>query len=174
MKRALSLLMLLSTLASAADVRVRPENAEIETAVRQALKSLESGDVTFTLVTNAGPRYRIGGAPAFNPDVASRTVTRGGEQVVEFNPAGPMPLVEAVKAELALYLGLSGADNAQAVRARYGGADLNADGKVNLLDFAILTTNYGKSGAGLQGDLNGDGKVDAADVEIFSKFYTLP
>ncbi|WP_041231707.1 hypothetical protein [Deinococcus peraridilitoris] len=171
---ALALLALLGTVAGAVNVQIRPGSPEVEVALRQALQELGTGDVTFTLVASAGPTFRLGGVPAFNPDVVSRSLTRGGERVVEFNPNGPLPLAQAVKLEAARVLGLPENATPQDVRARYGGADLNADGRIDLADFAILTANYGKNGSGLPGDLNGDGKVDGVDLQLFSKFYTLP
>lgn len=172
--RALALLFALCTLAGAVDVRVRPGTPQIEAALRSALQGLGTGDVTFTLVPNAGPTFRVGSAPAFNPDVASRTLVRGNERVVEFNPRGPIPLDGAVRREVLKVLGLPENASARDVRARYGGADLNGDGRIDLADFAILTANYGRTGAGLPGDLNGDGRVDGADLQVFARFNNLP
>jgi cysteine-rich repeat protein len=43
-------------------------------------------------------------------------------------------------------------------------ADVNGDGKVNLVDFSIFLTNWGTSNA--QSDFNSDGKVNLADFSI--------
>jgi hypothetical protein len=44
--------------------------------------------------------------------------------------------------------------------------DLNADGKVNLLDYSILVSDLFKTGANLSADINGDGKVNLLDYSI--------
>jgi hypothetical protein len=45
-----------------------------------------------------------------------------------------------------------------------GNADLNHDGKVNLIDFSIMLSQWGT--AGTTADLNGDGTVNLADFSI--------
>lgn len=51
----------------------------------------------------------------------------------------------------------------------YAPGDLNFDGKVDLVDFAIFSENWLSSGANFAtGDLNGDGVVDLVDFAIFS------
>ena len=174
MRRALLLAAAVLGTAGAVDVRLRPATPEVKTALEAALKALGTGDVSFRLLSDSGPKIQLGGAPAFNPDEASRTVTRAGERVIEINPKGPVSVAQTVRGELEAQLGLPPGAGAKDVRARYGGADLNADGKIDLSDFAILADSYGKAGSGLRGDLNGDGKVDGADLKIFAKFYVLP
>lgn len=49
-------------------------------------------------------------------------------------------------------------------------ADLNGDGKVNVLDMAILMRNFGRGG---QGDLNSDGKVDISDLSTLVSRMSL-
>jgi hypothetical protein len=44
--------------------------------------------------------------------------------------------------------------------------DLNQDGKVDLLDLKLLTTDWRKVQPGLSSDLNADGKVDFKDLGI--------
>jgi len=44
--------------------------------------------------------------------------------------------------------------------------DLNQDGKVDLLDLKVMTTDWRKAQSGLSSDLNGDGKVDFKDIGI--------
>lgn len=44
-----------------------------------------------------------------------------------------------------------------------GESDMNGDGKVNLVDFSILLTTWGKAGPG---DINGDGTTNLADFSI--------
>lgn len=46
-------------------------------------------------------------------------------------------------------------------------ADLNHDGKVNLIDYSLLVENFLTNQSSPLGDLNGDGKVDLADYSIF-------
>ena len=175
MKRAaLVLLAALATAAHAVDVRLRGATPEVETAIRTALKTFETEGITFELKTDGGPTFRLGSSVPFGPDVASRSLTRGAEQIIEINPQSPVPLAHVYRREVARVLGLTASATPQDVRARYGGADLNGDGRVDLADFAILSANYGQSRAGLRGDLNRDGKVDAEDVRIFSTFYQLP
>lgn len=50
-------------------------------------------------------------------------------------------------------------------------ADLNNDGNVDVVDFAILLFNWGIP-SNLQTDLNNDGVVDAADFSIFLFYWT--
>jgi hypothetical protein len=159
----------------AATVRLRPQGDALTKVVQEAVAALGSKELPVTLDTSAGPLLFLGGSGAsgvpFNPDVAARVVTVGGERRIEFNPQGPLPLLDAVKAELTRELGLSAWTPAGA-RARLSGADLNGDGQITLADLAILMGNYGKAGA-LPGDLNQDQKVDDADLKLFSTQYTL-
>ena len=52
--------------------------------------------------------------------------------------------------------------------------DINQDGKVDILDFSILSANYGKKGGAIspaRADVNGDGTVDILDFSrLSSKF----
>ncbi|WP_027481921.1 dockerin type I domain-containing protein [Deinococcus pimensis] len=171
---ALALAAACAGVAGAVDVNARPATKEVEDALRAALKTFETTGITFDLKTDSGPIFRVGTAPAFGPDVASRSLTRGADRIVELNPNSLIPLADVYRREAAKLLGLPENASAGDVRNRYGGADFNGDGKVDLTDFAILSANYGKSGAGLRGDLNRDGKVDDADLRLFANFYTLP
>lgn len=165
---------LLAGLASGVDVNARPATKEVEDALRAALKSFESPGITFELRTTSGPIFRVGTSPAFGPDVASRSLTRGSDRIVEINPNGPVPLADVYRREAARLLGLPENAGVQDVRNRYGGADFNGDGQVDLADFAILSANFGRTAAGLRGDLNGDGRVNDADLQLFATFYPLP
>ncbi|WP_240741899.1 hypothetical protein [Deinococcus sp. KSM4-11] len=161
--------------AQAATIKLRPQGDTLTKAVKEAIAALNTKELPVTLDTSAGPLLFLGssgtsGAP-FNPDVAARVVTVGGERRIEFNPQGPLPLADAVRAELAKELGLS-AWTPDAARARLSGADLNGDGKITLADLAILMGNYGKTGA-LPGDLNQDQRIDDADLKLFSTQYKL-
>jgi hypothetical protein len=50
--------------------------------------------------------------------------------------------------------------------------DINGDGLINLTDFFVLRTNFGKSGmTRAQGDLNGDGTVSLADFFILRQNF---
>lgn len=50
--------------------------------------------------------------------------------------------------------------------------DIDGNGSVDLADFFILRTNYGKSGQSRsQGDLTGDGLVDLADFFQLRQYY---
>lgn len=174
MRRALLAALLALGVAGATDVKLRPETPELEQAVLAVLESIKAPGVTLKLVKDAGPILRIGGKAPFNPDLVSRSVKRGDERVVEINPDAPVPREQAVRRAVLRELGLADDFTAAEVTARFGGADLNGDGKIDLSDFAILSANFGKTGSGVKGDLNGDGKVDAADVRSFAEFYTLP
>ncbi len=44
--------------------------------------------------------------------------------------------------------------------------DLDGNGKVDIFDYNIILTNYGKTGSGIQGDIDGNGKVDIFDYNI--------
>jgi hypothetical protein len=50
--------------------------------------------------------------------------------------------------------------------------DINSDGSVNFLDFSLLASKYGQSGAALgRSDINADGKVDFLDFSILAGQY---
>jgi len=44
--------------------------------------------------------------------------------------------------------------------------DLNGDGRVDITDFNIFKSNFGKTGSGVVGDIDGNGKVDIFDYNI--------
>ncbi len=44
--------------------------------------------------------------------------------------------------------------------------DIDGNGKVDIFDYNILVTNFGKSGSGIQGDIDGNGKVDIFDYNL--------
>ena len=50
--------------------------------------------------------------------------------------------------------------------------DLNADGRVDLLDLQLLTQDWLKQQSGLPADLNGDGKVDFGDFGILGENWS--
>lgn len=168
---ALALALLLGGTAHAASVKLRPQGAEMTRAVQQVLAALGTPDNPITLDTSGGPLLFLGGANAvaFNPDVASRTLTVGGERRIEFNPQGPLALEAALRAELTRELGLKEWTPA-AARARLSGADLNGDGVIDLTDLALLMNSYGKPDATV-GDLNQDRRVDDADLRLFGAQY---
>ena len=179
MKKTLLLSALLPALLGHADavgVKLRPQGELLTRTVQAALAELSTKDLPVTLDTASGSTLTLGGvgvsAAPFNPDVAARVVTVGGERRIEFNPQGPLPLAEAVRAELQRELGLK-AWTPAAAAARFSGADLNGDGAVDLSDLALLMDNLGKTGT-LPGDLNQDRRVDDADLKLFSRQYTLP
>lgn len=47
--------------------------------------------------------------------------------------------------------------------------DLNADGQINALDYAILLQNFGKNPQNKKADLNSDGVVDTKDLSAMAK-----
>ncbi|MDF2460959.1 MAG: Dockerin type domain [Candidatus Saccharibacteria bacterium] len=52
-----------------------------------------------------------------------------------------------------------------ATRAAYSAtSDLNSDGKVDVMDFSILLSNWSKTASGLKGDLDGNGTVNIIDL----------
>ncbi|GGM20517.1 hypothetical protein [Deinococcus aerophilus] len=171
--RLLCLLVAASALgASAATVKLRPQGDELTRAVQAALAAISTKELPVTLDASSGPVLALGGTGAsaapFNPDLSARTITLGGERRIEFNPAGPLPLAQAVQQELARELGFAEWTSA-AARTRLSGADLNGDGQIDLTDLAILMSNYGKNTS--VGDLNQDRKVDDADLRLFSTQY---
>ncbi|MDV6373387.1 hypothetical protein [Deinococcus arenicola] len=174
MKRLTFAALLLSAalgLADAATVKLQPQGDPLTRAVNDALSAISTKELPVTLDSGSGTILTLGGASssaAFNPDVAARVVTVVGGRRIEFNPAGPLPLLDAVKQELARELGFRDW-TAEAARTRLSGADLNGDGKIDLTDLALLMENYGKATS--VGDLNQDRKVDAADLRIFSAQY---
>jgi hypothetical protein len=44
--------------------------------------------------------------------------------------------------------------------------DIDGNGKIDIFDYNLLLSNYGKPGASLQGDFDGNGKVDIFDYNI--------
>ncbi|CAM3312573.1 hypothetical protein DESA109040_07680 [Deinococcus saxicola] len=159
-------------MAGAASVKLQPQGDPLTRAVQAALSAISTKELSVTLDSSSGTILTLGGAGTsaapFNPDVAARVVTVAGARRIEFNPAGPLPLLDAVKQELARELGFK-EWTAEAARTRLSGADLNGDGRIDLTDLAILMENYGKSSS--VGDLNQDRKVDDADLRIFSAQY---
>lgn len=173
MKRAVVLGLMLLGSVQAAGIKVRPQGTLVQ-AVQAALAQLSTKDVPMTLDATSGPTITLGGvgvsdAP-FNPDEISRVVLVGSERRIEINPQGPVPLAEAVKQTLMAELKLKEWTPA-AAQQRFGGADLNGDGVIDLADLAILMANFGTN-TGAAGDLNQDRKVDDADVRIFSAQYS--
>lgn len=162
-------LSLLAGAASAATIKFRPQGDDLLRLVQAAVAALNTKELPVTLDTTSGPLLTLGGAAPFNPDVAARVVVVGSERRIEFNPQGPLPLADAVRAELTRELGLS-AWTPAAARPRLSGADLNGDGKIDLSDLALLMNSYGKTGVTV-GDLNQDRKVDDADLTLFSSQY---
>ncbi|GGQ95284.1 dockerin type I domain-containing protein [Deinococcus ruber] len=169
----LASLALMLGAAQAVNIQLRPQTPELEALVTAFLKGLSSEGTTLTLDKSAGPLLTVGGKVAFNADVSARSYTVGGERRIEFNPAGPLPLADAVRAELQKELGLSDL-TPEAARLRYSGADLNGDGTINITDLAILMGNFGQSGNNMKGDLNSDGHIDDLDLNLFSAQYKLP
>ncbi|SEI60220.1 hypothetical protein SAMN04488058_101101 [Deinococcus reticulitermitis] len=167
--------LLLAAPAAAVGVKLRPQGEALTQAVQAALAELSTKDIPLTLDPASGTTLTLGGvgvsAAPFNPDVAARVVTVGNERRIEFNPSGPLPLADAVRQELTRELGLKEWTPA-AAGARFGGADLNADGMVDLVDLAILMENLGKEGA-VTGDLNQDRRVNDADLRVFSSLYRI-
>jgi hypothetical protein len=159
-------------LADAASVRLQPQGEALTRAVQAALAAISTKELPVTLDSGSGTVLTLGGAGSsaapFNPDVAARVVTVAGARRIEFNPAGPLPLEQAVRQELARELGFKDW-TPEAARTRLSGADLNGDGRIDLKDLAILMDNYGKASS--VGDLNQDRKVDDADLRIFSGQY---
>lgn len=164
--------VLLGGQAGAADLNLRPEGDTVTRAVQQALAELSTDTLPLRLVTRSGPQITLGnsGGIPFNPDVAVRTVGRGDARRIEINPSGPLPLNEAVRQALLQELDLDEWTPA-AARLRFSGADLNADGAVDLTDLALLMNNLGGSG---RGDLNNDRRVDDSDLQLFERQYLLP
>ncbi len=176
MSRATHRFVLFSTLvlagsANAATVKLRPQGAELTRLVEQALSAISTNELPVTLDSSSGPVLSIGSSNgvAFNPDVSARVIGTGTEQRIEFNPNGPQPLTEALRAELTRFIGLK-AWTSEAAKLRLSGADLNGDGAIDLTDFALLMNNYGKTG-NLPGDLNGDSRVDDLDLRVFGGQY---
>ena len=52
-------------------------------------------------------------------------------------------------------------------------SDLNNDGMVNLVDYALQELDWQKEGVGLAGDLNRDGMVNLADVNLLQLEWLL-
>jgi hypothetical protein len=52
--------------------------------------------------------------------------------------------------------------------------DFNGDGRVNLLDFALLASDWDSSDVFLETDLNEDGAVDLLDFLQFSEYWLSP
>ncbi|HEY4516747.1 MAG TPA: dockerin type I repeat-containing protein [Candidatus Peribacteraceae bacterium] len=66
-----------------------------------------------------------------------------------------------------------GTENIAAVRSTtVGKADINGDGKINLVDFSVLAYWYKRPSPPPRADLNGDGKVDLIDFSIMAFYWT--
>lgn len=52
-------------------------------------------------------------------------------------------------------------------------ADLNQDGRVDLLDFSIMSSEFFKVHDKMRADLNGDGRVDLLDFSILNQQFQL-
>lgn len=170
----LALLPLMLGSVQAAAIKLRPQGENLQQAVEAAMAQLSTKDVPMTLDTTGGPTLTLGGvgvsnAP-FNPDAISRVVSVNGERRIEFNPQSGVPLLDAVKQALLAELKLK-EWTPVAAQQRFGGADLNGDGAINVADLAIFMANYGSSTASM-GDLNQDRKVDDADWRLFNAQYT--
>ena len=50
-------------------------------------------------------------------------------------------------------------------------ANVNHDGVVNILDLVIVASNFGQTGANLQGDVNRDGIIDVFDLVRIAKYF---
>jgi Dockerin type I domain len=144
---------------------------------------------TNRLETTAPTTFSWGeGDVPINPDLATRTLIRSGENQsseVRVNPE-TADLESALLIETGLRLGLDldpnlgekrvfGETETKAVRARFSQTgDLNGDGKINLDDLELLALNFGKrapTGGTLTGDLNGDGIVNQQDMDILKANY---
>jgi cysteine-rich repeat protein len=77
--------------------------------------------------------------------------------------SGGLVLKSAFSQAITFYVGRSGDANRML-------ADLNGDGKINLVDFSILLFHWGTSGP--VGDLNNDRKVNLADFSIMLFYWT--
>ena len=53
-------------------------------------------------------------------------------------------------------------------------ADLNNDGKTNLLDFGLFKESFRFVGDGLDADVNGDGRVNILDFGLFKQMFRQP
>lgn len=95
----LTVLGLLLGSARATDVRLQVSDPALQTAVQQALSALSTAGSSYTLVNAPDTLFVLGGSAPFGPDVASRSFA-GPPPRVEFNPQGPIPLADAVQAEL--------------------------------------------------------------------------
>ena len=54
-----------------------------------------------------------------------------------------------------------------------GRADLNGDGKTDILDFVMLMADWGQTGSNVTGDINGDGQVDILDFVMLMANWTI-
>lgn len=170
-------LALWGSAAQALSVKLRPQGAALTQAVREVVGELSTRDLPITLDTSGGPTLTLGGvgvsAAPFNPDVQVRVVSVGGERRIELRPdLSGAALKAALRSELGRELGIKTWNPAGAA-ARFGGADLNNDGAVDLADLALIMENMGKENATV-GDLDGDRRVDEADLKLFSRQYSLP
>lgn len=52
-------------------------------------------------------------------------------------------------------------------------SDVSKDGFVNLVDFAVISKNWGESIARIGGDIDGDGKVGYADVSLLASQWLM-
>ncbi len=50
-------------------------------------------------------------------------------------------------------------------------ADLNRDGRVNFIDYALFAIQWNESGAGIAADFDGSGSVDGVDLMVFCSYW---
>jgi 1,4-alpha-glucan branching enzyme len=94
---------------------------------------------------NGGSVTTTGGAYDGFPQSAFLTIPQMGLLVLRYNDAPGEPCPE----------------------------DIDGNGQIDLADLSALLTNYGLSGAGLEGDIDGDNDVDLADLSaLLSAFGT--
>lgn len=107
-------------------------------------------------------------------DDSTHTITPTSVSVVDGVWSGKVKIATAadgVKITATDSDGKTGESNAFNVRVGEVG-DMDNDGKVDIVDFSILMTNWGSTEPGCVADLNGDGIVDIVDFSILMSHWT--
>ena len=157
--------------------------------VTYTLTITNTGNTEDTIVLGSSAEVGIGGAVlgAFSlpeseePATGQLQITLDTEEsvVVNFTASGDL-LTQPGEYEIVI-MATSQGDNTKTVEItttttiEHVPWDLNADGKINILDLVAVANQFGETGDGLSGDVNMDGTVNILDmVAVANQFGKTP